>query len=58
MFNLNLFIATVVSAVVGALIAYFAGNFFAGVTALGVGAASYFGVIGIEKLRKLIWFRK
>jgi hypothetical protein len=58
MFNLNLFIATVVSAVVGAVIAYLAGNFFAGVTAIGVGAASYWLVILIEWIRKVIWFRK
>jgi hypothetical protein len=58
MFNLNLFIATVVSAVVGAFIAYLAGNFFAGVTALGVGAASYWLVIAIEGIRRWVWFRK
>lgn len=58
MFNLNLFIATVLSSVIGAVIAYFVGNVFAGITALGVGALSYWLVIFIEWVRNTFWVGK
>lgn len=58
MFNLNLFLATVIASLAGCVGAYLAGNVFAGITALGVGAASYWLVILIEQIRKWVWFRK
>lgn len=54
MWNANLFVATVAPCVVFVLIGIKAGNPLAVVASLVVGAGAYFGVFGVEWLRKKV----